>query len=357
LAVLKRIIIFILILVLAFSFSGCFLLPKEASTPELPLVTPYSGEEYITAQVSRGDFSLIREVSFSFQATRREKLCFDITGKNYGVVNVAVGEVVEAGQLVAWLDVSSVEQRMSVVEDEIARLTIKLEEAETAYQLALETEELQGSTSTVTSDARAADATYYRASLELQEGKRAELLAERESLRLYATIDGTVTYAKSLYPGAISNKSDTVVTITDTASSVFSATTEHYALFTEGSEFTVVSGGIEYPCIVRSAVELGMEASASNKSQGKETVCLEVIGAETPASNAAKGTVTLELDSRKDVLMLPKRAVFMVEDAYYVYYEDANGLKSAREIQCGLISDKWIEVISGLEEGDSVILR
>ncbi len=355
--VLKKAIVFILILVIVFSFSGCFLLPKEAATPELPLVTPYSGEEYLTTQVSRGDFSLVREVTFSFQATRREKLCFDIAGKEYGVVNVAVGDVVEPGQLVAWLDVSSVEQRMSVVDAEIARLTIKLEEAETAYQLALEAEKLQGSTSTVTSDARAADAAYYRASLELQEGKKAELVAERESLRLYATIGGTVTYAKSLYPGAISNKSDTVVTITDTASSVFSTTTEHYSLFTEGSEFTVISDGIEYPCIVRSASELGMEASDANRAQGKEAVCLEVIGAETPASNAAKGTVTLELDSRQNVLMLNKRAVFMVEDAYYVYYEDENGLKSAREIQCGLISDKWIEVISGLEEGDSVILR
>ena len=134
-------------------------------------------------------------------------------------------------------------------------------------------------------------------------------------------------------------------------------TTEHYDLFSEGSKFTVVSDGVEYPCIVRNAGELGMEASASNKAQGREAVCLEVIGAETPANNSAKGKVTLELDSRHDVLMLPKRSVFRVEDAYYVYYEDENGLKSAREIQCGLESDKWIEVISGLEEGDSVILR
>ena len=355
--ILKKAIIFILCLILGLSLSGCFLLPKEAATPELPLVTPYSGEEYITAQVSRGDFSLVREVTFAFQATRREKLSFGITGKNYGAVNVEVGDTVEAGQLVAWLDVTDVEQRISVVEAEIARLTIKLEEAETAYQLALESEKLQGNVSTVTSDARAADAAYYKASLELQEGKMAELLAERESLRLYATISGTVTYAKSLYPGATSNKTDIIVTITDTTSSVFHANTEHHALFKEGSEVTVVSDSVEYPCIVRNSAELGMEASASNKAQGREAVCLEVVGAETPSSNSAKGNVTLELDSRHDVLMLPKRAVFKVEDACYVYYEDENGLKSAREIQCGLESDKWIEVISGLEEGDSVILR
>jgi len=357
LVVLKKYIAFILSLIIAFSFSGCFLLPKEAETPELPLVTPYSGEEYLTAEVTRGDFSHVREVTFSFQATRREKLCFSVTGKEYGAVQVAVGDEVKAGQLVAWLDVSDVEQRIEIVEEEIARLTIKLNEAETAYRLALESEKLQGSNSTVASDARAADAAFYTASLVLQEGKLAELEAEREGLRLYATIDGTVTYAKALHPGSISNKNDTVVTITDTSSSVFSTLTEHYELFSIGSKVTVVSDGIEYPCIVRDPSELGMETTEAGKKQGRESVCLEVQGAETPASNSAKGTVTLILDSREDVLMIPKRAVFRVEDACYVYYEDENGLKNAREIQCGLESDKWIEVISGLEEGDSVILR
>ncbi len=357
LVVLKKSVALFLCIVLAFSLSGCFLLPKEASAPELPLVTPYSGEEYLTAQVSRGDFSLIREVSFSFQPTRREKLSFNMVGKEYGTVFVSAGDTVTAGQLVASLDVTDVEQRIASVDAEIARLTIKLEEAETAYDLAVETEKLTGSPSTVSSDARAADAAFYKASLELQKGKKDELLAERESLRLYATIDGTVTYAKALYPGAVSNKTDTVVTITDAASSVFSAVTDQHKLFPLGSEFTVISDGIEYTCIVRDAAELGIENSESNKAQGREVVCLEVIGAETPSGSSAKGTVTIEIDSRHDVLMLPKRAVFMVEDSYYVYLEDENGLKNAREIQCGLESDKWIEVISGLSEGDNVILR
>ena len=355
--VLKKSIAFILCIILAFSLSGCFLLPKEAATPELPLVTPYSGEEYITSQVIRGDFSLVKEVTFSFQATRREKLKFSVPGKEYGAIQVSVGDIVEEGQLVAWLDVSDVEQRIEKVETEIARLTIKLNEAETAYQLALETERLQGSGSTVSSDARAADIAFYEASLELQEGKLAELETERESLRLYATIGGTVTYAKSLTSDAISNKNDTVVTITDTASSVFSTLTDLYELFPIGDKVTVMSDGVEYPCVVRDPAELGMETPESSKEQGRESVCLEVIGAETPSGNSAKGTVTLVLDSREDVLMIPKHAVFKVEDTYYVYYQDESGLKNAREIQCGLENDKWIEVISGLEEGDSVIMR
>lgn len=353
----KRYIAVLLSLLIAFSLTGCFLLPKEANAPELPLVTPYSGEEYLTAQVVRGDLSLIHEVNFTFRPTRIEKLSFAVTGKSFGSIQVAAGDNVEEGQLVAWLDVSDVEKRLASVEDEISRLKISLTEAEEAYELAREAEILQGGNSTVSSDARAADAEFYRSSLELQEAKRAELLEERESLRLYATIDGTVTYAKKLYDGTVSNKGDAVVTITDTASSVFTASTEHYALFPLGSEVTIVSGGVEYPCIVKDADVFGVEVSRSESELGKKAVCLEVIGAETPAESNAKGTVTLELDSREDVLLLPVRAVFTVEDDYYVYYEDENGLKNARRIECGLANNRWIEVTSGLEEGDTVILR
>lgn len=354
--ILKKYIAILLSLVMASSFSGCFLLPEEPVSPELPLVTPYSGEEYLTADVTRGDIRLVREVKFTYQATRRETLRFDITGKSFGVVQVAVGDMVEAGQLVAWLDVSDVEQRLAVVDAEIARLRILLAEAEEACRLAEEAEKLQGG-GTVSSEARAADAAYYSASLALQEGKRAELVAELESLRLYATISGTVTYAKPLFDGAVSNKSDSVVTITDTSSSVFTATTEHYGLFPVGEEMTVLADGAEYTCLVRDPAQLGMQASALDIEQGKQIVCLEVQGAETPAGSDVRGTVTLEIDSRENVLMLPLRAVFTVEDSYYVYYEDESGLKSAKEIQCGLANDRWIEVISGLEEGDSVILR
>ena len=352
----KRFIAVLIMISIIMSLSGCFLLPEEAAPPALPLVTPYSGEDYIVAQVSRGDIKLVREVDFAFQATRRETLRFDLSGKGYGAISVSVGDTVKAGDLLAWLDVSEVEQKLSAVEAEIARLEILLEEAETALRLAREAESLQGGGS-VSSEARAADAEYYKSSLQLQNRKRDELIAERESLRLYASIDGIVTYAKSLYAGAVSNKSDTVVTITDTSSSVFTAVTSHHQLFPVGEEVTIVSDGTEYRCIVRNAEELGISASKSEREQGRDIVCLEVQGAETPSGSDVRGTVTMELDSREDVLMLPRRAVFTVEDKYYVYFEDENGLKSAREVVCGLENDRWVEIISGLEEGDTVILR
>ena len=44
-------------------------------------------------------------------------------------------------------------------------------------------------------------------------------------------------------------------------------------------------------------------------------------------------------------------------DTYVVYYEDENGLKSAKEVTIGLQADNKIEITGGLEFGEAVIVR
>ena len=121
-----------------------------------------------------------------------------------------------------------------------------------------------------------------------------------------------------------------------------------------GTKVNVVSGEGEYPCVAVSAASLGLEEYVDNR--GFRTVYLKLDGPETPTGDNLRGTVELLLDSREDVLILPARAVFTVGDQYYVYYEDENGLKTAKPVGCGLTAGWYIEVTEGLNEGDTVIL-
>ena len=98
---LKRLLVPVSALLLALFLSGCFLLPKEADPPELPLVTPFSGAEYSTAVVTRGDLVSAAKVGFTFSPTRRENLRFSVLGRSYGAIYVTVGAQVEAGPLLA----------------------------------------------------------------------------------------------------------------------------------------------------------------------------------------------------------------------------------------------------------------
>ena len=62
-------------------------------------------------------------------------------------------------------------------------------------------------------------------------------------------------------------------------------------------------------------------------------------------------------EERKDVLYLPKSAVSKLGDKDVVYREDENGFKSPVEVKVGLVAQNKAEIVSGLEEGDAVIVR
>ena len=350
---LKRLLMPAAALLLAVLLSGCFLLPKEAEPPELPLVTPFSGAEYATAVVTRGDLVCEAKISFVFSPTRREDLRFGVLGRSYGAIYVTAGAQVEKGQLLAELESSAEQEAIQSTETELKKLNIRLETARRALELALEEEELQGGSSTVVSDARRADIEYYEAAIAIQQQKLEEETRELEALRLYAPMDGTVTYVKTIDQDSRSGKADTVVTVTDTASGVFTTLTDRWDLFPEGERFVVNTDAGEYLCVSRDPAMYGIKTEATES--GMKNVCLEILDEQIPQTSL-RGEVRIVLEVRENVKLLPARAVFTVGDRFYVYHEDASGLKSALEIGCGLSDGSFIEITEGLEEGEHVIV-
>jgi multidrug efflux pump subunit AcrA (membrane-fusion protein) len=351
---LRKIIVAVLALLMSISLCGCFLLPEEAKMPELPLVTPFSGAEYTTAYVTKGDLIYTENIICTYSATQSENLAFNIDGELYGSIFVEAGDYVTAGTLVAELDVSSILEEIEARDTEILKAEIELAKEYKALELALLSEEVAGGVSTVASEAKQASITYKENSLAILNEKKAELIAKLEARRLYASMDGTVTYTKTLIDGSKATKNETVVTITNMDSSVFIASTPFYKYFTPGQEVTVVSDNVEYTAVYTEASELGLEENIDKS--GAKVVYFVITGAEAPATSKAKGIVKLLIDSREAALMLPKRAVFTVDGKYMVFYQDANGVKSAKEIQCGLVANGFIEIVSGLNEGDCVII-
>jgi multidrug efflux pump subunit AcrA (membrane-fusion protein) len=67
-------------------------------------------------------------------------------------------------------------------------------------------------------------------------------------------------------------------------------------------------------------------------------------------------SVTILLDSRTDVLAIPAKAV-QRERGKSVVYVSAGGPPEARELKVGWRDGAWIEVVSGLEEGQTVFLE
>ncbi len=67
-------------------------------------------------------------------------------------------------------------------------------------------------------------------------------------------------------------------------------------------------------------------------------------------------SVTVFLDRRQDVLAVPSKAVQREHGKTIVYVLEAGGVKS-REIKVGWRDGRWIEVVRGLEEGETVLVE
>lgn len=64
--------------------------------------------------------------------------------------------------------------------------------------------------------------------------------------------------------------------------------------------------------------------------------------------------VTIQADSANDVLILPAEVVNIGKEGSFCYVLE-NGVITRRNIETGISSDEYVEVVSGLKEGDTVI--
>jgi macrolide-specific efflux system membrane fusion protein len=85
-----------------------------------------------------------------------------------------------------------------------------------------------------------------------------------------------------------------------------------------------------------------------------------VVDIETPYHGRLRpemtANVTIFLEKREDVLAVPSKAV-QRERGKNVVYVLADGRAEPREIKVGWRDGQWIEVASGLQEGETVLLE
>lgn len=330
---------------------GCFLLPQEAEVPSLPLVETAPAAEYKTETVRRGDIAQTASISFAYVPLQQEELSFPVSGERYGDIFVKAGDTVAAGDLVAELDCSDLDRESRELQEQQATASIQLDYARQALDAAkgLGGDTLQEYKEKVSQ----LEDTVYVLGLRLD-----ELEQQKDQRRLYSSIDGTVTYVKSIGAMSTTIKDSTVVTVANREQSIFAAMTEYYDRFQPGDTLTLTISDQEYEAVVKKPQELGFEPSSSeDKGVYKEKVYL-VLADENAyfESSSIKAVVSLTLDSREDVLWLPAKAVVTIGGQSMVYYQDDTGLRSAKAVETGITADQGVEIVSGLEEGDVVMI-
>ena len=67
-------------------------------------------------------------------------------------------------------------------------------------------------------------------------------------------------------------------------------------------------------------------------------------------------SLSIEGKTRKDALVIPQSALVMREDQKTVYVVDENNVIQQKLLDIGSINDGWVEVLSGLAEGERIVV-
>ena len=184
--------------------------------------------------------------------------------------------------------------------------------------------------------------------LEIAERKLATLLEIADERVIYATIDGVVSYAQRYTPQDRSIADDKAFTISDASELIYTVTGDDALFFTPDEIYSMKI----------SKAYLDMRAVAPEEI-GEDTPTHPVmyfVPEDLTAGLATYGYITVETNRRDGVLYLPAAAIIQVGEEFAVYRIGESGFRELTPVEIGVTITGKTEIISGLSEGDEVIL-
>jgi len=103
-------------------------------------------------------------------------------------------------------------------------------------------------------------------------------------------------------------------------------------------------------------VQVGIKAAQGSAGTTVFPVVVRLDRAEVPLRVGYNATVDIKVLSRERIISLPVTAVLQEDGASYVFVVE-EGRARRREVKTGEKSEEWVEVVSGLVEGERVVIE
>lgn len=309
----------------ALSFSGCYFFPDEEPVLEAPTLD-VSDVVYSTYTAVRKDI-VNSTIKSGYVVSAAETECYftKYTGQLKNIY-VNPGDMVEEGQLIA-------EMNNGAIEYELKIQTLEVELAQLNYN----------------NSGSAAD----KLQLEIEQNTLAKIQDEYDGGYVYAPVSGQVSYVKTLDPGESVDPYDVIVKIVDPDMLQVSATVDETVNFTLGEKVQVEIGGDYYDGEV---IRTPKEAIAQGDSDN-DTIKVAFTG-EAPGFGylGAIANITRINASAENAVVIPNYVIKYDGDRAYVQILK-DGEKIEVDVEVGITNATEAEIISGLSEGDEVIIK
>jgi multidrug efflux pump subunit AcrA (membrane-fusion protein) len=349
--------------------------PVAANAPAPVLLQPVSVKAD-TAFVMRGSVERVEQYR-SFVRVRSEGLFFRNTGLRFGEYFIVAGDRVEEGQLLAKLDTEWIEDQIEEQEKRLAQL--RMEQYFEAEALRLDIDIARAEFVNIMRASEFTEQTLEAAERKKQEIERAELnltqMLERQALayrhaqvyinelrdrlpdaELRAPYNGVITLRVPRAPGEYVEPFFNMVYISDES---------EFFLEYVGDEQLSVGRGHVVTATYRDTV-YDMERIPLTRQEAlfynvrMMVPPLRIRTVDPDAVLPPPGTfLTLRVYSgvSEDTLYIPANALFNdLETGNYVYRMDG-GVMVPVTVEVGIVTDVYVEIKYGLEEGDEVFVK
>ena len=341
------------ILLVSLMLTGCQLLPEEAVLPGAPILHSYEVKSYKMDVVKRGDLIKTTTVSCNYMPAKEEALSFSLGGLMIDQLYVSEGQQVKKGQVLAQLENKDLLANKEQLEYELELLQLQIKhykEQQELEKVVLELKSQQSGAEEIGESAyarsiRDGEDRIYLIRIQLEE------IQEKLELRsLKAGMDGIVTYTMTVQEGDRSVKDKKVITISDMESTAFIVSGQGSQYFEKGMEVVITQQSAERAAVVVDGTEFGLE-------EGQDKIAYLKLKQPDPSlEDGARGSIKVILEEHLDVLYVDKDAVKTSNGETFVYMLDEEGLRVMHPVSIGAECEGNVEIISGLSEGDSVIL-
>lgn len=342
---------------------------KYGDEDEAVVVLKEKQEEsvYTLTKVFTADVTKTTNLRFNYMQARSEDVLFPVSGKRVEEVYVSRGDRVKKGQLLAILAGGDHTKEIRDLEYQMARAQIQygyLDENE-AYERSgrwwrfiYQSSGSESDLEKLRSDLEKLRQTYqyqredYQDVIDMAATRIESYRKEMEEGRIYAVMDGIVQKFGGDMETIVSDVTKPAFTIIDDSRCLFEASGAKeygYAFAEEGQIYELAIGRDRHICQVR----------PWEQDTWEDKIYLEVIDGDE-AGDIEIGTyayLELTLEKRENVLAVNRRAVHTADGKSYVYVLGENDIREVKWVETGLVGDKLTEIVSGLEEGEAVILK
>lgn len=362
----QRFICLSVVLPMLLPLTGC----GSDEAGEDPVVMEQQEEEtaYNLAIAALGDVTLTQEIKCTYEQLVEQEISFAVSGKPVTQIYVSVGDKVQKGEILAELGSGGSSDRIEELTYQIARNKQLLE-----YSLLNEENEIlllklqyEYYTNQTKDDEKALEEAIERVQTRYRHEKEdyqdaidldtmeLELLKKEVATSVVrAGINGTVKWIETNLEDSTSVKDKVIMRIVDGSECLFAIPNLVWApLFSEGMAVDmVISSGDG-----KGSYKL-LPYHMSEWEEQERLMFVFAEGYEANIEMGTSGTITVVMESRENVLQVPKQAVHTADGKAFVYCIGEDNMREVRWVETGLYGDKNVEILSGLAEGERVILR